>query len=41
MSILDSILNKVLDKYDIADKDIAKVKRFLDKVKFTKIDGED
>ena len=41
MSILDSILNKVLDKYDIDDKDIAKVKRFLDKVKFTKIDGED
>jgi hypothetical protein len=41
MSILDNILNKVLDKYDIDDKDIAKVKRFLDKVKFTKIDGED
>lgn len=41
MSIIDSILNKVLDKYDIDETDIAKVKRFLDKIKFTKIDGED
>ena len=41
LSIIDSILNKVLNKYDIDDKDIAKVKRFLDKIKFTKIDGED
>ena len=41
MSLIDGILDKVLDKYGIEEKDIDKVKRFLDKVKFTKIDGED
>lgn len=41
MSFIDGILEKVLDKYGIDAKDIDKVKRFLDKVKFTKIDGED
>jgi len=41
MSLLDSILEKVLDKYGIEGKDIDKVKKFLDKVKFTKIEGED
>jgi len=41
MSLIDGILDKVLDKYGIEEKDIDKVKRFLDKIKFTKIDGED
>ena len=41
MSLLNGILEKVLDKYGIEGKDIDKVKKFLDKVKFTKIEGED
>lgn len=40
MSIVDSILDKVMDKYGIEQKDIDKAKRMMDKVKFVKRDGE-
>jgi len=39
------ILNKIVDilteKYDIDKEDVDKVKKILDKVKFTKRDGKD
>ena len=40
MSLLDILLDKVMDKYDIEQKDIDKAKRMMDKVKFVKRDGE-
>ncbi len=40
MSLLDILLDKVMDKYCIEQKDIDKAKRMMDKVKFVKRDGE-
>ena len=40
MSIIDSILDKVMDNYGIEQKDIDKAKRMMDKVEFVKRDGE-
>ena len=39
--ILERIVNILTDKYDIQKEDVDKVKKILDKVKFTKRDGED
>jgi ethanolamine ammonia-lyase large subunit len=40
MSLIDMLLDKVMDKYGIEQKDIDKAKRIMDKVKFVKRDGE-
>lgn len=40
MSLIDVLLDKVMDKYGIEQKDIDKAKRMMDKVKFVKRDGE-
>jgi|TARA_B100002019_G_scaffold290683_1_gene308930 ethanolamine ammonia-lyase large subunit len=40
MSLIDMLLDKVMDKYGIEQKDIDKAKRMMDKVKFVKRDGE-
>jgi len=40
MSLIDVLLDKVMDKYGIEQKDIDKAKRIMDKVKFVKRDGE-
>jgi len=39
--ILERIVDILTDKYDIQKEDIDKVKKILDKVKFTKRDGKD
>ena len=39
--ILERIVDLLTDKYDIEKEDIDKVKKILDKVKFTKRDGKD
>lgn len=39
--ILERIVDILTDKYDIKKEDIDKVKKILDKVKFTKRDGKD
>ena len=39
--ILERIVDILTDKYDIEKEDIDKVKKILDKVKFTKRDGKD
>jgi len=39
--ILERIIDILTDKYDIQKEDIDKVKKILDKVKFTKRDGKD
>jgi MinD-like ATPase involved in chromosome partitioning or flagellar assembly len=41
MSIIDNILESVLEKYDIKKEDIEKVKKILEKVEFTKRNGKD
>ena len=41
MSIINNILEGVLEKYDIKKEDIEKVKKILNKVEFTKRDGKD
>ena len=38
--IINKILDVLLDKYDIEQEDIDKVKKILDKVTFTKRDGK-
>ena len=38
--IINKILDVLLDKYDIGQEDIDKVKKILDKVTFTKRDGK-
>jgi ethanolamine ammonia-lyase large subunit len=40
MSLIDVLLDKVMDKYGIEQKDIDKAKRIMDKVKFVKRNGE-
>ena len=40
MSLIDVLLDKVMDKYGIEQKDIDKAKRMMDKVKFVKCNGE-
>ena len=40
MSLIDVLLDKVMDKYGIEQKDIDKAKRMMDKVKFVKRNGE-
>ena len=40
MSLIDMLLDKVMDKYGIEQKDIDKAKRMMDKVKFVKRNGE-
>lgn len=39
--ILERIVDILTDKYDIEKEDVEKVKKILDKVKFTKRDGKD
>jgi len=39
--IVNKILDILLDKYDIEKEDVDKVKKMLDKIKFTKRDGKD
>lgn len=39
--ILERIIDILTKKYDIQDEDVEKVKKILDKVKFTKRDGKD
>lgn len=41
MSIIDNILESVLEKYNIQKEDIEKVKKILGKIEFTKRDGRD
>jgi len=41
MSIIDNILESVLEKYDVKKEDIEKVKKILEKVEFTKRNGKD
>lgn len=38
--IINKILDVLLDKYDIEEEDVDKVKKILDKVSFTKRDGK-
>tara|TARA_B100002019_G_scaffold149414_1_gene128581 strand:+ start:5421 stop:5600 length:180 start_codon:yes stop_codon:yes gene_type:complete len=38
--IINKILDVLLEKYDIKQQDIDKVKKILDKVTFTKRDGK-
>lgn len=38
--IINKILDVLLDKYDIEEEDVDKVKKILDKVTFTKRDGK-
>ena len=38
--IINKILDVLLDKYDIEEQHVDKVKRILDKVTFTKRDGK-
>ncbi len=40
MSLIDGILESVLKKYGIEKTDIDKAKRIMDKIKFTKRNGE-
>jgi|TARA_B100000085_G_scaffold278281_2_gene299874 ethanolamine ammonia-lyase large subunit len=40
MSLIDGILESVLKKYGIEKTDIDKAKRVMDKIKFTKRNGE-
>ena len=39
--IVNKILDILLDQYDIEKEDVDKVKKMLDKIKFTKRDGKD
>jgi len=39
--ILERIVDILTDKYDIEKEDVDKVKKILDKIKFTKRDGKD
>lgn len=39
--ILERIIDILTKKYDIQDEDVEKVKKILDKIKFTKRDGKD
>ena len=39
--IIQKILDILLDKYDIEEEDVDKVKKILDKVSFTKRDGKE
>lgn len=39
--ILERIVDILTNKYDIKKEDVEKVKKILDKVKFTKRDGKD
>ena len=39
--IIQKILDVLLDKYDIEEEDVDKVKKILDKVSFTKRDGKE
>lgn len=39
--ILEKIVDILTKKYDIKKEDVEKVKKILDKVKFTKRDGKD
>ena len=41
MSIVDNIIQNVLEKYGIEKEDIEKVKKILGKIEFTKRDGKD
>ena len=41
MSIINNILESVLEKYDVKKEDIEKVKKILEKVEFTKRNGKD
>ena len=38
--IINKILDVLLEKYDIEEEDVDKVKKILDKVSFTKRDGK-
>ena len=38
--IINKILDVLLDKYEIEEEDVDKVKKILDKVSFTKRDGK-
>ena len=40
MSLIDGILESVLKKYGIEKTDIDKAKKVMDKIKFTKRNGE-
>ena len=39
--IIQKILDVLLDKYDIEEEDVDKVKKILDKVSFTKRNGKE
>jgi MinD-like ATPase involved in chromosome partitioning or flagellar assembly len=39
--ILEKIVDILTKKYDIKKEDVEKVKKILDKIKFTKRDGKD
>lgn len=40
MSLIDVLLDKMMDKYGIERKDIDKAKRMMEKVEFVKRNGE-
>jgi hypothetical protein len=40
MSLIDVLLDRMMDKYGIERKDIDKAKRMMDKVEFVKRNGE-
>lgn len=40
MSLVENIVNNIMSKYGIERQDIDKVKKIIDKIKFTKRDGD-